>query len=585
MDIQVTVPGNTALTTIFVSASPTHFRNFGMTIGDAPDIKDVYVGLGKAWDTQVMFAKLMRRMNEVYTFKDGVTSHSDANVNKNIPAGYTYLGQFAAHDIIRNSALLTDLAAAETNRKNMRENSLLLDALYGDGPAFSGSLYQLSHPGEFFRTMLRTGSISTPPASPEPALGAAGKCPFAYRDIPRFQQSDLSENTPVDSGRPDILIPEQRNDDNAIVAQVTALFHHLHNAVVTALRALPDMPTYGDPAPRGRQLFTNARWVTSFLYRRIIRDDLLNKLVIGAVWDQYVANGYKPLADAPNSDGIPLEFSHAAYRLGHAMVRTNYTFNDDEPEHPDHQPQGIGDILKTSSAERPHKFPLDLRWIADWSKFFRIAGTNRLQFSRRIGPCFNEKLLTADLFPNSPVGTGPGGEVLDGDDDDETKFPNNFCSGLLFSDLIRGTVGGLLTLDRILKILPTDVRGSSLLLADDARRAQVLRDWLTASRINFSEPELVELSTNPPLIFWLLFEAAYEADGCSLGTLGSIIVGDVFLARLAATAGEIDLDRRIEGNLLQLLFPTGLPSDMADLIRFTARTLGLENADPSFASN
>ena len=550
------------------ACSAARFRNFGTAGGsDKPDEKDIYAGFGTAWDTQVMFTKLMQRMAKTYTFKDGATSANDQNFNPYIPAGYTYLAQFAAHDIVRNSALQAGLTSKETDHTNLRERSLLLDALYGGGPTFSELLYELPLAGEGFRSMLRTSPIARPPGEPTP-----GKCPYAFRDIPRFQQSDMSDGDRVPTGRPDVLVPDQRNDDNANIAQVTALFHHLHNAVVTALRALPDMPVYLEGAPKGLDLFENARLVTSFVYRSVIRDDLLGHLLIGPVWERYVANGFKPLADV-SSDGIPLEFSHSAYRLGHAMVRMSYRFNDADPEH---QPVGIREVLANRSSVSPWNFPVAVKWIVDWSKLFEM-GDAKHQPSRRIGPSFNEILLEEAIFPNPTVKASAGGPNADAE-------PDPFCAGLLLRDLTRGTVGGLLTLDGILKTIPNDIRLSSPLLANPAQRVQVLRDWLEASDVDFSEPELVELSTNPPLMLWLLFEAADEANGCHLGTLGSIIVGDVFVARLAASHNQIESDPRTPP-LLQLLFPGKSPSTMPELIRFIAKVLGLDNVEPLFVSN
>lgn len=552
------------------------FRNFGLT-GPA-ERSDIYTGLPTAWETQTMFGKLARRLAKVHQFKDGFSSQNSTNFNPNIPAGYTYLAQFAAHDTIRNSVLSASLSAIEANRKNLRERCLLLDALYGDGPVFSESLYQLPEKGEGYRTMLRTGAIGKRPGSAPPV--PPDRCPFAHRDIPRFQQSDLSDPKPR-AGRPDVLIPDQRNDDNAMVAQVTALFHHIHNAMVTALRARPDMPSFGQPGSRGVHLFENARRVTTALYRRVIKEDLLTRLLLPSMAQRYQANGFKPLADA-RADGIPLEFSHAAYRLGHSMVRLAYLFNDEHVGG-----EGVRDVIRTTSARRPHKLPPATNWIADWSNFFDV-GAGKPQLSRRIGPSFNDIMLGNGDFANELVGPNGKGPLSRSDiaalsPEDRAKLPDPNCSGILLRDLVRGTVGGVQTLEAVLRAIPADIRKSTPLLANATKRAQVLRSWLSGTDVVFSETELDHLSTNPPLILWLLFEAAEDANGCSFGTLGSVIVGDVFAAGLATSEDEIEADKRT-GVLLSLLFPDHIPSKMPELITFTAKTLGLENASPRFVS-
>lgn len=553
-------------------AVPTRFRNFARA-GHA-DPAETYSGLGDAWATQTMFARLARRLAKPYVFKDGVSSDKATNFNPKIPAGYTYLAQFAAHDVIRNSALSASLSSAEQERRNLRERPLLLDALYGAGPVFSEFLYELPKRGDGYRTMLRTGSIGKRPASAPPP--PAGACPFPHRDIPRFQQSDLSDG--VKSGRPDVLVPDQRNDDNAMVAQVTALFHHVHNAVVTALRALPDMPLSDRTGPRGLHLFENARRVTTALYRDIVRNDLLGKLLLPSVLQRYDASGFKPLADV-DAAGIPLEFSHAAFRLGHSMVRLSYVFNDEHPEG-----EGVRDVIRTTSARRPYKLPPATNWIADWSKFFKI-GNSEPQPSRRIGPCFNDVMISNGDFANQLVGPD-GTPLLDPAQmsaEDRAKLPNTNYSGLLLRDLVRGTVGGLLKLQALIDALPPPIRDGAPLLADPDRRAAALRSWLSGTDVAFTETELDHLSGNPPLILWLLFEAAEDANGCSLGTLGSVLVGDVFAAGLSASADEIESDPATNA-LLQLLFPGAAPRTMPDLVAFTAKVLGLEKATPSFVT-
>lgn len=543
------------------------FRNFGHG-GSAP-AQNIYRGLDSAWDNQVMLAKLMRRMSHLHTFGDGATSANHQNFNPRIPAGYTYLGQFAAHDIIRNSSLLPDIASRESGRRNLRGQSLKLETLYGQGPLFDTALYEVARRGEGVRTMLRTGSMDHQQVED---YVAAGKCPFVFRDIPRFQQADLSDG--VASGRSDILVPDSRNDDNAMVAQLTALFHHLHNAIVTKLRGLDALPpAVAQDAPKGLHLFLHARGITTVLYRRILHADFLPRLLCDAVWARYTGNGFVPLVDA-RADGVPLEFSHAAYRLGHAMVRRSYVFNDEIP-----LGEGIQDALKLRSSVRPYKFPPTKNWIADWSRFFDV-GNRPPQPGRRIGPSYNGVLLSERMFGNLLVGSIPGTAPSPADLD---HLPDSDCAGLLLSDLIRGTIGGLQNLEALIAALPQPVATASRLLSDKVARATELRRWLEASPIAFAEAELDHLSADPPLLLWLLFEAAVETNGYSLGTLGSVIVGDVFLARLAPS-GDDDIDMAATSGLLARLFGDEVPSTMPEIILFTAAALDLEQVMPAFVS-
>ncbi|ANN57060.1 hypothetical protein A9174_09970 [Mesorhizobium loti NZP2037] len=546
-----------------VDPRQVQFRNFGNVAG--ADEAKLYHGLETPWATQCLFAKLLRRMS-------AASAGGGNKTNERIPAGYTYLAQFAAHDIIRNSSLSPLLAAHEAERRNEREEALLLDVLYGGGPFSDPGLYVVAKPGEVVRSLMRTGPMAPP--SPNAMAMPAGACPFAIRDLPRFQQADLSDG--FESGRTDVLVADQRSDDNANIAQMTALFLHLHNAVAGALSS-SGIPKKDVELPAGAYLFDRTRRVTTAIYRNVLQNDLLPRLIAKPIWDLYNENGFRPLVDMPQ--GVPIEFSHAAYRLGHSMVRLSYVFNDQHPEG-----EGLENVLLNRSSSRPHRFPVSEHWIADWSHFFQIAGSTP-QFSRRIGPTVNEVLLSAYSMPILCV--GPDSKPLDPatagllSEADRAALPDPNASGLLFSDLVRGTIGGLLRLDALIEQLPQAALATAPLLGDAGKRDQAIRSWLQGSTVAFTAAEATELAENPPLLFWLLLEAAIEQDGLCFGTTGSVIVGDVFMARFAASRAMIE-DDPITQDLVARLFPTGIPRTMADLILFVASALNLGDAWPRF---
>src|SRR5262249_46994869 len=117
--------------------------------------------------------------------------------NNRIPAGYTYLAQFVIHDSVHSLADPPDIKKLIRPR-NGRSGRLVLDTIYGKGPG----------------------------------VGAGGREGDArpIRDLPR-------SSCPY-SGKPaysDVLIADSRNDDNVIIAQLTVLFHLLHNTVYAEL--------------------------------------------------------------------------------------------------------------------------------------------------------------------------------------------------------------------------------------------------------------------------------------------------------------------------------------------------------------
>src|SRR5690242_7866690 len=54
--------------------------------------------------------------------------------NPNIPAGYTYLGQFVDHDITLDTTTLSEMVEDPTAVWNFRTPGLDLDSVYGSGP-------------------------------------------------------------------------------------------------------------------------------------------------------------------------------------------------------------------------------------------------------------------------------------------------------------------------------------------------------------------------------------------------------------------------------------------------------------------
>ena len=116
------------------------------------------------------------------------------------------------------------------------------------------------------------------------------------------------------------LIPDPRNDENLIVAQTHVAMIRFHNAVVDALPAsVPDA-----------QRFREARKRVTLHYQWLLRHDYLPRIVDPAVVDDVFTNGralVEPDAGPTDVPTMPVEFSIAAFRLGHSMVRSAYNWN------------------------------------------------------------------------------------------------------------------------------------------------------------------------------------------------------------------------------------------------------------------
>ena len=509
---------------------------------------------------------LMHRLSRRMDAEIAWPSHSDASLlrweNPTIPSGYTYLLQFVAHDLVQSAIPLSVAGQLGAGTANARRTPLLLEGLYGSGPVGSPHLYALDAPSDDRRTKLRLGRMrwkETP--------RAAG-CPF--RDIARAEAENV---TGVDRNIPgqrpaltEALIADPRNDDHAIISQLTAMFALLHNGLVDRVRR-------GEPASSANarfgaafRRFLCARDALTSIYHNVIRKDAMRRVLHPAIYAAY--SGSNPrFMDQPATSGewqIPFEFAQGAFRFGHAMVRPEYRIND-QSEH------DLNNTLEKNSVNEPVNMPLDETWMVQWSRFFEINGT-RPNFSRRIGPYLSDGLGNDHIFP---------------------AFDATERVGLLYRDLLGATLAGMWSVDALIDEIAArrpDFVALSRLLGDRAFRVEQLRQWLgsaSAAYGGLTAADIETLSNDPPLPFFVLFEAMQQpAQGFHLGPLGSIIVAEVVFGALAMARPEEEF-----GSLAALSarhYPTdvfaGIPDIecMATLAELTAEMAGLQQAVPAF---
>ena len=440
--------------------------------------------------TERLFEHLAVRMNGYAPSAAG-----GRHENPSIPAGYTYLAQLAAHDLTINSESHVDLSSTAVSR-NLQSRPLLLDTLYGKGPEVSGLCYRYETNPSGVSAHLRLDGVGK-------ADGAAPK-----RDIGRLREG--MGHTSV--GRP--LVADTRNDNNAVLSQLVALFSMVHNTAVTiSERSDPDAPSFAH--------FKRARLATTSAYRSIVRNDLLTRLLdpqIHAYYNQSNDPG-RFLIDLAEGNPVSREFSHAAFRMGHAMIRPFYRFNGRGESH------GIVDVLNRTSAANPGETPLDRTWIAEWSRYFELGGGahSDLQFSMRIGPGYNSALNSHFKKPGE-------GEV----------------SGLAIRDLRRSAVSRIRKLSSLRKAIAEaapDTIPHAAWLTDSKRHSQILIDWALrpvppqgfGGLFPSAMPRdlVIEFASNPPLGLFVMIEASQAPwNGQSLGPLGSIIVAETFFRAL-----------------------------------------------------
>jgi hypothetical protein len=519
---------------------------------------------------------LMNRLSRRMDAEIHWPSHADESLerweNPRIPSGYTYLLQFVAHDLVHSAIPLSVAGALGAGTANARRTPLQLETLFGSGPVGSPFVYALDAPNDERRTKLRLGRMRWKDKNVE-----AG-CPF--RDIARAPAENVTGIDRSIAGHrvalTEALIADPRNDDHAIMSQLTALFALLHNNLIDLVRR--HEPTTGVNAHLGAayKRFLCARGALTSIYHNILRKDLMRRVIHPRIYAAYC--GPNPdfidrSADAGRADDgwqIPIEFSHGAFRFGHAMVRPEYHINDLSTH-------DLNNTLEKSSANDPVNMPLDSSWIVRWSRFFEINGS-RPNFSRRIGPYLSDGLGNDQIFP---------------------AFDETDRVGLLYRDLFGAAIAGMWSVDALvaeIALRRPHFINMSRLLADRPWRVSQIREWLASAPVygGLTADDIETLCNDPPLPFFILFEAMHqrETQGMCLGPLGSVIVSEVIFGALHRESesfdGSVTSLAEALANLAVDHYPKNIFADvpeierMDQLVEFIAELGDLRQAVPAF---
>ncbi len=242
-----------------------------------------------------------------------------------VPALYTYLGQFIDHDLTFDPASSLQQQNDPDALTDFRTPALDLDNVYGRGPDDQPYLY-------------------TPDGSFLLGDPIQGSNPNA-RDLPRNSANPRRA-----------LIGDPRNDENALVSQLQGLFLRFHN------RTLADHPTLS---------FSDIQRRVRFHYQYVVINDFLPRIVHSSVLAALKSDGRYDRQRIrffhwKHDPFMPVEFSVAAYRLGHSMVRPGYRLNDNVllpifPIPSQGLPEGLTGFREMNPA-----------WGLDWGRFIDI---------------------------------------------------------------------------------------------------------------------------------------------------------------------------------------------------------------------
>src|SRR5438132_2444873 len=327
-----------------------------------------------------------------------MTDDNDPKTDGVANAGYTYMGQFIDHDLTLDLTPL-DQATSEMDRTpNFRTPFLDLDQLYGGGPNLSPFLYdRRAKRGE--EHFLIGGTKAS-------KLGDKD-FPSSLDDLPRNSQGIA-------------LAGDPRQDENLILAQLHVAFLKLHNKTIAQPGLLAASPYYrkGQAGKDDLTDFEAARRVVMWHYQWIVRHDYLKKIIDPDIFSHLEEIHPRP-KDRSKPFQIPVEFSVAAFRFGHSMVRDSYIYNE---QHEDVDllclleltGTGIKAPCKDVSRGKDVPFSLPADWVIDWRHFF-LLGSSPLRHivnSRKIDTKIANGLHglpphTANLFSVSVPGKPP----------------------------------------------------------------------------------------------------------------------------------------------------------------------------------
>ena len=428
-----------------------------------------------------LLTELAEGMVEVREPLSDVRLSNDGYDHPDVPAGYVYLGQFIDHDMTRDETPLSQQQMDPKGLTNFDTPFFDLGSVYGRGPALDPQLYDAAVPGKLL-LQEHDGVL----------------------DVPRAADGTA-------------MLGDPRNDENLIILQLQIAFIRLHNEFLSQT---------GD--------FEVARRLTRWHFQWVIVNDFLPRMVGEDVLEQLVVHNpsgpvrvrssfYRPAN--PLRPMMPIEFSAAAYRFGHSMIRAEYEVRDvrtpegpegaegpedefdgdneveteQEPEAEDESGNESGEksltfpIFSSTGPDLRGSRPLPAEMCLDWNYFFEIPGLGPPDDRNMARLIDTQVARPLHDLPDSVVAHTPGAVLA-----------------LAERNLLRGKRLGLPAGQDVAKAMRLPVLSNVELGLTDRR-------W----------------GGKAPLWFYVLREAE-RGGGLRLGPVGGRIVADVILGLLAA---------------------------------------------------
>ncbi len=477
-----------------VAARPVVTEDFGFLFGALQEDETNLLPTDRA--TRDGLIELGESMRDAGKDSDSRDSH--------IPAAYTYFGQFLDHDITLEleSGKLVDLTSEDLaplsaklideGLENARRATLDLDNVYGIGA-----------PRDKTKMMLGIVSQSgdRPPNKDD------------ENDLPRRPRN--SSNLKEDR---EALIGDPRNDENLVVAQMHVAFLRAHNRLID----------------QGKK-FQVAQRTLRRHYQHIVLHDFLKRIVDPRIVDDLIENGNRIYDPEGEHFFMPLEFSVAAYRFGHSMIRSSYNHNLNFPE------ATLNELFMFTafSGQMAEFDTVPENWIIEWENL--VPGFGEFDKARRIDTKLVEPLSELKDFDGSTL--------------------SPVMKSLAVRNLLRGYLLRMPTGQAVARELRRKLSGF--------RHVPILKaQEIKAGAASQRQVKVLEKGgflNHTPLWFYILAEAATRGDGQRLGPVGGTIVAEVL----------VGLIRRSENSILRMdswepTLPAENPGEFTlnDLLRF-----------------
>ncbi len=411
--------------------------------------------------------------------------HPTPQFDSDIPAGFTYFGQFIDHDLTARTDREADQAGLSIsdgrgNLKpdfapltpvevvsrvfNARRPQFDLDSVYADGPSLIDAgaaqdtvVTRADHLYRDLRLLVERG-------------------PGGYLDLPRR------------GGKAQIA--DERNDENLVVSQLHASFLAFSNAVFDGLHG---------STVQGR--YSQARRLVRWSYQYAVVNDFLTRVCDPSIVEDTVLNGPRFYSPAANGGGVfmPLEFSVAGFRFAHSMIRPFYKVNDSvtrdisdllEPA----RDRGDASLLGVDGRLKPGN-------VVAWRNFVDLRRDvfGGPQFARLIDPRLSLGLfrLGFDGLPDSAM-----------------------MSRLTQRNLLRGHLFSIPTGQAVAEQFGIRPMDEAEVLGDDDNIAEAIR--------------IGGFEKRTPLWYYILQEAKVQTGGRTLGAVGSRLVAETIVGLLKA---------------------------------------------------